>query len=205
MKTQNRTRKGARKRYGVSAPYRATRPCTPDRPWPSGGWKPWRVSPAAAARSAELSTDISAAVLLLVVLDDLGGLAGRGGQRLRRVGLAQDRVVQCLVDHRERVADARRLRREVHVVDLLGELRLRGQGLELGALQHALARRDLAALRPLERALADPVDEVPRGFLLVLVGLVLPHDHELVGVGPDRVLRSDLRDRRHAPLQGLDR
>src|SRR5690349_20986694 len=112
----------------------------------------------------------SAAVLLRVGLEDLGGAAGRVGQDGLRVLAAEDGCVEGLLELRDGIADAGDRRREVQVVDLRGERRLVLQGLELRRLAHRVASRHLTTLGPLDALGADPVEEDACSGLLVLVG-----------------------------------
>src|SRR3954454_1155625 len=195
MNPMNRTPYGSRNRYRVARPelrifVRRLRPA--------------RTAWVLAEGSSSEVTAMNSAVLLLVGLEDAGGLLRRRVERLGRVLLAEDGGPERVVKLLRRVTDAGYRRREVHVRHLLGErLEVREALDELVALRELGLGRHLGALRPLGLVLGEPVDEVPRRRLLVGVVAAVLRQDELVAVAPDAALAADLRQRRGDNLRRL--
>src|SRR5215208_1433625 len=197
MNRLKRTRYGARRRCGVNAGERMPRGVRAREARARGG--AGRPPPACSTLLGPAAAKLLAAVLLPVLLQQgvrpLCRLVERGLRRL----LPEDGAVDRLLHLELRVTDAGHCRREVDVRELLREHGLVLERLEALALANAVPRRDLPALRPVERVLADPVDEHLRRLELVLVRARLAHDHQVVRIAPDATLASDLRQRRDGP------
>src|ERR687897_548085 len=135
-------------------------------------------------------------VLLAVLLQELIGLACGLVQGCLRFLLEQKSLVDGRIEGLDRnVADARHRRRKVHVRELLGDIVLQLEALERRALARAVSRRHLPGFGPLRGVGGDPVDEHLGSRDLVGVLPPYVHDHEVVGVGPRGLLRTDLRQR----------
>src|SRR5918997_2473452 len=135
-------------------------------------------------------------VLLTILFQELIGLACGLIQGCFRFLLEQKSLVDGRIQGLNRdVADARHRRRKVHVRELLGDIVLQLEALERRALARAVSRRHLPGLGPLCGVGGDPVDEHLGSRNLVGVWPPYVHDHEVVGVGPRGLLRTDLRQR----------
>src|SRR5215212_5972452 len=135
-------------------------------------------------------------VLLTILFQELFGLARCFIQGCFRFLLEQKSLVDGRIQGLDRnVADARHRRRKVHVRELLGDIVLQLEALERRTLSRAVSRRYLPGFGPFRGVAGDPVDEHLGGRNLVGVLAPYVHDHEVVGVGPRGLLRTDLRQR----------
>src|SRR5918995_5968140 len=135
-------------------------------------------------------------VLLTILFQELIGLACGLIQGCLRFLLEQESLVDGGIQGLDlNVADARHRRGKVHVRELLGDLVLQLEALESRTLARAVASRHLPGFGPFRGVAGDPIDENLGGRDLVGVLTPLVRDHEVVGVRPRGLLRTDLRQR----------
>src|ERR671910_102069 len=135
-------------------------------------------------------------VLLTILFQELFSLACGLIQGCLRFLLEQKGLVDGRIQGLDRnVANARHRRRKVYVGELLGDIVLQLEALERRALARAVSRRHLPGFGPFRGVAGDPVDEHLGSRDLVGVLPPYVHDHEVVGVGPRGLLRTDLRQR----------
>src|SRR5918998_3801909 len=135
-------------------------------------------------------------VLLTILFQELIGPACGLIQGCLRFLLEQKSFVDGGIQGLDlNVADARHRRRKVHVRELLGDIVLQLEALERRTLSRAVSGRHLPGFGPFRGVAGDPIDEHLGSRDLVGVLAPLVRDHEVVGVGPRGLLRTDLRQR----------
>src|SRR5215203_2914254 len=135
-------------------------------------------------------------VLLTILFQELVGLARGLIQGCLRFLLEKESLVDGRIQGLDlNVADTRHRRGKVHVRELLGDLVLQLEALESRTLSRTVARRHLPGLGPFRGVGGDPIDEHLGSRDLVGVLTSLVRDHEVVGVRPRGLLRTDLRQR----------